>query len=201
MGILKVGVGAAQGVLADSWREYFYCDAMDVDVLAKKGEQRQSKRGFNTKKSENIISNGSIIVINEGQCMMIVEQGKVVEVCAEAGEFLYDSATEPSLFYGDLKESIKESFRQFGKRVGFGGDPAGDQRSTISIQRKSLGINTAPQILCRSVWLIRISVWILILQFAVMANMRIISSTLFFSIRTSAAILRIHIPETAWNLS
>ena len=128
MGILKVGVGAAQGVLADSWREYFYCDAMDVDVLAKKGEQRQSKRGFNTKKSENIISNGSIIVINEGQCMMIVEQGKVVEVCAEAGEFLYDSATEPSLFYGDLKESIRESFRQFGKRVGFGGDPAGDQR-------------------------------------------------------------------------
>ena len=85
MGILKVGVGAAQGVLADSWREYFYCDAMDVDVLAKKGEQRQSKRGFNTKKSENIISNGSIIVINEGQCMMIVEQGKVVEGCAEAG--------------------------------------------------------------------------------------------------------------------
>ena len=150
---------------------------LDVDVLAKKGEQRQSKRGFNTKKSENIISNGSIIVINEGQCMMIVEQGKVVEVCAEAGEFLYDSATEPSLFYGDLKESIRESFRQFGKRVGFGGDLRAIRESTISIQRKSLGINTAPQILCRSVWLIRISVWILILRFAVMANMRIISST------------------------
>jgi len=139
MGILKVGVGAAQGVLADSWREYFYCDAMDVDVLAKKGEQRQSKRGFNTKKSENIISNGSIIVINEGQCMMIVEQGKVVEVCAEAGEFLYDSATEPSLFYGDLKESIRESFRQFGKRVGFGGDPAGDQRIYYFNTKEILG--------------------------------------------------------------
>ena len=139
MGILKVGVGAAQGVLADSWREYFYCDAMDVDVLAKKGEQRQSKRGFNTKKSENIISNGSIIVINEGQCMMIVEQGKVVEVCAEAGEFLYDSATEPSLFYGDLKESIRESFRQFGKRVGFGGDTAGDQRIYYFNTKEILG--------------------------------------------------------------
>ena len=139
MGILKVGVGAAQGVLADSWREYFYCDAMDVDVLAKKGEQRQSKRGFNTKKSENIISNGSIIVVNEGQCMMIVEQGKVVEVCAEAGEFVYDSATEPSLFYGDLKESIKESFRQFGKRVGFGGDPAGDQRIYYFNTKEILG--------------------------------------------------------------
>lgn len=139
MGILKVGVGAAQGVLADSWREYFYCDAMDVDVLAKKGEQRQSKRGFNTKKSENIISNGSIIVVNEGQCMMIVEQGKVVEVCVEAGEFLYDSATEPSLFYGDLKESIRESFRQFGKRVGFGGDPAGDQRIYYFNTKEILG--------------------------------------------------------------
>ena len=139
MGILKVGVGAAQGVLADSWREYFYCDAMDVDVLAKKGEQRQSKRGFNTKKSENIISNGSVIVVNEGQCMMIVEQGKVVEVCAEAGEFLYDSATEPSLFYGDLKESIQESFRQFGKRVGFGGDPAGDQRVYYFNTKEILG--------------------------------------------------------------
>ena len=139
MGILKVGVGAAQGVLADSWREYFYCDAMDVDVLAKKGEQRQSKRGFNTKKSENIISNGSIIVVNEGQCMMIVEQGKVVEVCAEAGEFLYDSVTEPSLFYGDLKESIKESFQQFGKRVGFGGDPAGDQRVYYFNTKEILG--------------------------------------------------------------
>ena len=139
MGILKVGVGAAQGVLADSWREYFYCDAMDVDVLAKKGEQRQSKRGFNTKKSENIISNGSIIVVKEGQCMMIVEQGKVVEVCAEAGEFLYDSATAPSLFYGVLKESIKESFRQFGKRVGFGGDPAGDQRIYYFNTKEILG--------------------------------------------------------------
>ena len=139
MGILKVGGGAAQGVLADSWREYFYCDAMDVDVLAKKGEQRQSKRGINTKKRENIISNGSIIVVYEGQCMMIVEQGKVVEVCAEAGEFLYDSATEPSLFYGDLKESIKESFRQFGKRVGFGGDPAGDQRIYYFNTKEILG--------------------------------------------------------------
>ena len=87
MGILKVGVGAAQGVLADSWREYFYCDAMDVDVLAKKGEQRQSKRGFNTKKSENIISNGSIIVINEGQCMMIVEQGKLRSAPKQANFF------------------------------------------------------------------------------------------------------------------
>lgn len=139
MGILKVGIGAAKGVLADAWREYFYCPSMEADVLVQKGEQRQSKRGFNTKKSENIISNGSIIAVNEGQCMLIVEQGKVVEVCAEAGEFLYDTSTEPSIFYGDLKESIKESFKQFGKRVGFGGDTAGDQRVYFFNTKEILG--------------------------------------------------------------
>lgn len=139
MGILKVGIGAAKGILADAWREYFYCPSMEADVLVQKGEQRQSKRGFNTKKSENIISNGSIIAVNEGQCMLIVEQGKVVEVCAEAGEFLYDTSTEPSIFYGDLKESIKESFKQFGKRVGFGGDTAGDQRVYFFNTKEILG--------------------------------------------------------------
>lgn len=139
MGILKVGIGAAQGVLADTWREYFYCPSMAADVLVQKGEQRQSKRGFNTKKSENIISNGSIIAVNEGQCMMIVEQGEIVEVCAEAGEFVYDSSTEPSIFYGDLKETIKESFRQFGKRVGFGGDTGGDQRVYFFNTKEILG--------------------------------------------------------------
>lgn len=139
MGILKVGIGAAQGVLADTWREYFYCPSMEADVLVQKGEQRQSKRGFNMKKSENIISNGSIIAVNEGQCMMIVEQGEIVEICAEAGEFLYDTSTEPSIFYGSLKESIKESFRQFGKRVGFGGDTANDQRVYFFNTKEILG--------------------------------------------------------------
>lgn len=139
MGILKVGIGAAQGVLADTWREYFYCPSMAADVLVQKGEQRQSKRGFNTKKSENIISNGSIIAVNEGQCMLIVEQGEIVEVCAEAGEFVYDSSTEPSIFYGDLKETIMESFRQFGRRVGFGGDTGGDQRVYFFNTKEILG--------------------------------------------------------------
>ncbi|MBR2951087.1 MAG: SPFH domain-containing protein [Lachnospiraceae bacterium] len=128
MGLLKVGLSAASSVLADQWREYFYCSALDADVLVKKGEQRQTSRGFNRKKSDNIISNGSIIAVNEGQCMIIVEQGAIVDVCAEAGEFVYDTSTEPSIFYGSLKESIKESFKTFGKRFAFGGDTAKDQR-------------------------------------------------------------------------
>ena len=102
MGILKVGVGALKSVLEDSWREYFYCPAMEPDVLVKKGENRKSNRSYNTKNSDNLISNGSIIAVNEGQCMMIVDQGAIVEVCAEAGEFVYDTSAEPSIFYGNL---------------------------------------------------------------------------------------------------
>lgn len=128
MGLLKAGVGALSGVLADSWREYFYCESMNADTLAVKGVKRNSKRSSNTKGDENIISNGSIVAVNDGQCMIIVDQGKVVEVCAEPGEFVYDMSTEPSLFYGKLGENIKKTFAQLGKRFTFGGDTAKDQR-------------------------------------------------------------------------
>lgn len=128
MGILQVGIGAAKSVLEDQWREYFYCPSMDANVLAKKGQNRKSKRSFNTKGSDNVISNGSIIAVNEGQAMIIVDQGAIVEFCAVPGEFVYDSSTEPSIFYGNLGENILASFKQFGRRVGFGGDTGKDQR-------------------------------------------------------------------------
>lgn len=128
MGLLKAGAGALQSVLADQWREYFYCDSIPVNVLVKKGQKRITDRSSNTKASDNIISNGSIIAVNEGQCMIIVEQGKVVDVCAEAGEFVYDKSTEPTLFYGGLGKGIVESFKALGKRFTFGGDTAKDQR-------------------------------------------------------------------------
>ena len=128
MGLLQVGLSAASSVLADQWREYFYCTAMDSDVLMVKGQQRKTSRGFNRKSSDNIISNGSIIAVNEGQCMIIVEQGAIVEVCAEAGEFVYDTSTEPSIFYGNLKDSIAESFKTFGRRFSLGGETGKDQR-------------------------------------------------------------------------
>ena len=128
MGLLQVGAGAAESVLADQWREYFYCDALPEDVLMKKGEARQARRAFNTKKSDNLISNGAIIAVNEGQCMIIVDNGAIVEVCAEPGKFLFDSSTEPKIFYGGLKKGIVDSFHTWKKRVGFGGDTATDQR-------------------------------------------------------------------------
>lgn len=128
MGLISAITAAAGSALADSWREYFYCESMSANVMILKGQKRTNKKSSNTKGSDNIISNGSIIAVNDGQCMLIVEQGKVVEVCAEPGEFVWDSSTEPSIFYGNLGENIKNSFKQIGKRFTFGGDTAKDQR-------------------------------------------------------------------------
>lgn len=129
MGLIKAVVSAAGGVAADQWKEYFYCDSLDADVLVAKGKKRTSKRsGGNNKGEENIISNGSLVAVNEGQCMIIVDQGKVVEFCAEAGEFTYDTSTEPSLFCGNLGENVKKTFSNIGKRFTFAGDTAKDQR-------------------------------------------------------------------------
>ena len=111
MGLIKAGIGALGGTLANQWKEFFYCEALPNDVLMRKGEKRVSGRSSNTKGNDNIISNGSGIAVADGQCMIIVEQGKIVEVCAEPGEFTYDSSTEPSIFAGSLGESIKDTLR------------------------------------------------------------------------------------------
>lgn len=130
MGLLKAGIGAAAGVLSDSWRDYFYCEALDADTLVAKGAKRVNSKGrsSNTKGDDNIISNGSIIAVADGQCMIIVEQGAIVEFCSDPGEFVWDSSTQPSVFYGGFGEGIKKSFAEFSKRVGFGGDTGTDQR-------------------------------------------------------------------------
>ena len=128
MGLIKAGLGAVGGVLADQWKEFFYCEALPSDVLVRKGQKRVSGRSSNTKGSDNIISNGSGIAVADGQCMIIVEQGKIVEVCAEPGEFTYDTSTEPSIFAGKLGESILNTFKAVGKRFAYGGDTGKDQR-------------------------------------------------------------------------
>jgi membrane protease subunit (stomatin/prohibitin family) len=128
MGLIKAGIGAIGGVLADQWKEFFYCESIPNDILMVKGQKRVSGRSSNTKASDNIISNGSGIAVADGQCMIIVEQGKVVEVCAEPGEFTYDSSTEPSIFAGKLGQSILDTFKAVGKRFTYGGDTGKDQR-------------------------------------------------------------------------
>ena len=128
MGLIKAAVGAAGGVLADQWKEYIYCESMPADVLVTKGRKRTGKRSSNTSGEDNVITNGSLIAVNEGQCMVIVENGKVVDICSEAGEYKYDTSLAPSVFAGDLSTSIKDVFQQIGKRFTFGGDAGQDQR-------------------------------------------------------------------------
>ena len=128
MGLIKEALGSAGGVLADQWKEYFYCESMPADVLVTKAHKKVSGRSSNRHGSENIISNGSVIAVSDGQCMLIVEQGKVVDVCAEPGEYTYDTSSEPSIFCGGLGKGVKEAFQQIGKRFTFGGEPPKDQR-------------------------------------------------------------------------
>ena len=128
MGFIKAAIGSFKGTMADQWKEFFYCDSMAPDVLAVKGTKRTSKRSSNTKGSDNIITNGSGIVVADGQCAIIVDQGLVVDFCAVAGEYTYDMSSEPSLFSGSLESSIKETFKTIGKRFTYGGDTGKDQR-------------------------------------------------------------------------
>ena len=176
MGLIKAGLGALGGVLADQWKEFFYCDAMDTDTLMRKGQKKTSGRSSNTKGEENIISNGSGIAVADGQCMMIVEQGKIVEFCAEPGEYTYDTSTEPSIFAGKLGESIKETFKAIGKRFTYGGDTGKDQRVyyfnlleimdnkfgtanpfMFKVVNKEIGMSRTVQIRCNGVYSYRLT--------------------------------------------
>lgn len=128
MGLIKAAFGSANGVMADQWKEFFTCDAMDKNTLVVRGQKQTNRRSSNTKGNDNVITNGSGIAVADGQCMIIVDQGKVVEVCAEPGEFTWDAAGEPSVFAGSLGESLRKTFTQIGKRFAYGGTPGKDQR-------------------------------------------------------------------------
>ena len=128
MGLIKAGLGSLGGVLADQWKEFFTCDAMPKEVLARKGQKKTSGRSSNTKGSDNVISNGSGLIVADGQCAIITDQGVVAEICAEPGEYTYNSQTEPSIFAGKFGDSLKRTFKEIGKRFTYGGEPAKDQR-------------------------------------------------------------------------
>ena len=128
MGLIRAAAGAAGSTMADQWKEFFYCEAMDKEVMVVKGTKRTSSRSSNKRGSDNIITSGSGIAVADGQCMMIVEQGKVVDICADPGEYTDDASTEPSIFAGSLGEGIRSTFQTIGKRFAYGGDTGKDQR-------------------------------------------------------------------------
>ena len=139
MGLVKAALGAASGVMGDQWKEYFYCDALPAEVLAVKGQKRTNGRSANRHGSENVISDGSVIAVADGQCVLIVEQGKVVDLCAEAGEYTYNTGTQPSLLSEGLAKNIDEVFAEIGKRFSFGGQAAPDQRMYYLTTKEVLG--------------------------------------------------------------
>lgn len=176
MGLIKAAAGALGGVLADQWKEYFYCDSLPKDVLMVRGEKRTTRRSSNTKGNDNVISNGSGISVADGQCMIIVEQGRVMEVCAEPGEYTYNTSTEPSIFAGNLGESVKETFRTMGRRFIYGGDTGKDQRVyyfntkeimdnkfgtpnpfLFSVVNKEIGMRRTVQVRCSGIYSYRIT--------------------------------------------
>ena len=131
MGLIRALVDGAGTVMADQWREYFTCDSLDNNVLVAKGEFRTKKRGLfgaRNKATEDIITNGSVISVNEGQVALIVSDGKIVDFCAEAGYYKWDGSTEPSMFCGDFFRGLVDSFKRVGYRFTFGGDPGSQQR-------------------------------------------------------------------------
>ncbi len=176
MGLIQAATGAIGGVLADQWKEFFYCDSLDKDVLMVKGQKQITSRSSNTKGYDNIISNGSGIAVADGQCMIIVDQGKIVEFCAEPGQFTYNTSSEPSIFTGKLGDSIKETFKLIGKRISYGGDTGKDQRVyyfntkeildnkfgtpspfMFDVVNKEIGMRRTVQVRCNGIYTYRIT--------------------------------------------
>ncbi|MCL2318650.1 MAG: SPFH domain-containing protein [Treponema sp.] len=139
MGLIKALIGSAGGVLADQWLEFFVCESLDADVLAAKGQKKVGKRSSNTKGEDNVISNGSGIVVNKGQAAIIVDNGKITEFCAEEGHYTYDQSSEASIFYGGLDQGIAGALKSFGDRFKHGGIPGKDQRIYYFNTKEILG--------------------------------------------------------------
>ena len=150
MGLLKAGLGAAGGVMADQWKEFIYCESMPADVLACKGSKRTGGRSSNTRGEDNVISNGSVIAVNDGQGMLVVQNGKIIEVALEPGEFVFDTGSEPSVFSGNLGDSIKETFANIGSPLPLAATRARTSASTSSTPRRSSATSTAPPRPCPS---------------------------------------------------
>ncbi len=137
MGLIKAALNAVTGNLADQYKEYFECNAMPSDVLACKGVKKLAKGGTNNG-SDNIITDGSVIAVAEGQCALIVSDGKVAEVCSEPGRYEYKSGESPSVFCGDLGDTIMNTLKDIGSRISFGGQAGRDQRVYYINQKEVL---------------------------------------------------------------
>ncbi len=142
MGLIRAILSATSSVAADQWKEFFTCDSLSNDVLVAKGIMQTETVGLfgrRNKASTDIITNGSVINVNEGQAALIIDNGKIVEFCAEAGKFVWDSSSEPSLFGGEFFKGLLDSFKKIGSRFTFGGDLGAQQRVYYVNTKEILG--------------------------------------------------------------
>lgn len=142
MGLIRAFTGALRSELADQWKEYFICDSMPQGVLIQKGQKRINQTHYkssNTKGSNDIITKDSVLVVNEGQAMIVTEQGKIIDFCCEAGAYTFDSNSEPSMFAGGFGQGLIDSFKKIGQRFTFGGDTGNDQRVYYVNTKEILG--------------------------------------------------------------
>ena len=114
MGLIAAALGAVGGGLADQWLEVIEAKDMAEGVVLAKGEAvRTDKRNTNKKGSSDVISNGSIIHVDQNQFMMLVDGGKIVDYTAEPGYFKVENSSAPSLFNGQFGDALKETFSRF----------------------------------------------------------------------------------------
>ena len=141
MGLIRAGLNAIGGTMAGQWKEYFYVDALPESVLAARAMKKTKGRfGGSRTEDDNVITDGSVIAVADGQCMMIVDQGKVVDFCAEPGEYVFDLNGEPSLFYGAFSgEKAMSILKATFERFSFGGQAGKDQRVYFFNTKEILG--------------------------------------------------------------
>ena len=172
MGLIAAALNAAGGTLASQWKEYFYVDALPDNVLATKAEKKVKGRfGGSRHEDDNVISDGSVIAVADGQCMMIVDQGKIMDFCAEPGEYVFQQNGEPSIFYGALNgEKAKAILKTTFDRLSFGGQAGKDQRVYFFNTKEILATNTERPARCPSAWWITTSASMWTSPFAASAN-------------------------------
>ena len=113
MGIVRAVLSSVDSVLHEQWLEYFTCDSLDSETLIRRGRKHTGARSANTRSGDNIITNGSILAIADGQCVIVTAQGKVIDVCSEPGEHRFYDENHPGGVGGFARDVVS--------RVGFGG--------------------------------------------------------------------------------
>lgn len=126
MGLIKAFTSSVSSSLGDQFKEYISCPEMDSDVLVQRGIVNHGDGNKNP--SEGVITNGSAIMVPESTAMMVIENGKILDFCAEPGTYTFNSESEPSIFTGGLGKGIIDTIKKIGSRTTFGGQTAQDQR-------------------------------------------------------------------------